>query len=176
MAFTTQDVNDEVRFLLGGLSTSTMDDTTLNKLIDNNISKYSTEDSDFCIVTYKSLLDALRYLIRQEDLQSGSSSSVVKRREKNNRREIEVQYSESSSSGYKTLLDDFLKHPEWVCEDLVDRLVPSGSVHIGGVSESEYDKVNNDKDSRNGYKTSVRKRYDQSTTESVRLRKNTWPW
>lgn len=173
MSFTTEEVNEDVRFKLGGLSVSVMTDLTLNKIIDGVIEagSYTYEDSDKCIVTFYSLIETLRYLILQQEMNSGGVGKTTRRREKNSRREIEVEYSEIGDTGYSKMLSYFMTHPEVICKSLVKTLCSRGPVYIGGTSKSEYDKVQSNKDSRDGYQAAVNKHFDKKTSDNIRYRK-----
>lgn len=157
MTVTVSAVNLEIRFLLGGLPTSTLSDEVLNQIIQRNIDKYGDTDDKFCIVTYQSLLDALQYLINKSAQGSGSVSggALIEREEVVGKKRIRVKYSPDASgapTGWEELYDKFLKDPTLVCDSLVDPTTTSvGSVIIGGVSNKEYERVKSNPDSRNGF-------------------------
>lgn len=158
MALIVAEINTEIRLLLGSLPTSTLSDDLLNLFIQNNIDEYGDLDENKCVVTYQALLDALRYLDRrsqQESASSGTSGAVNLREEMIGKRKIRVEYSDGSEGGKITtwgdILQDFLDDPSLVCTSLVDPTKKKALVIIGGVSQKEYDRVNNDTDSRNGY-------------------------
>ncbi len=156
MAFTITDVNEEIRFLLGDLSLSSISDENLNRIIQKSVDRHSLEDEDFCIVTYESLLASLQWLVNKEQATTGSGSGIIsKKREKVGDVEVQVEYTSSSSgepSGWENLLDKFNNDPTLVCESLA-YLAKSdlGYALFGGVSQKEYDRVNDNPDSRNGY-------------------------
>lgn len=156
MAFTIADVNEEIRFLLGDLAVSVISDDNLNRFIQRSVDNYSLEDEDFCIVTYESILSTLQWLINKESASSSSvGGDVVKKREKVGDVEIQLEYSQSTSTdstGWENLLDNFKNDPTIVCESLA-YLAKSdlGYVLFGGVSQKEYQRVKDNPDSRNGY-------------------------
>lgn len=145
MAFTVADINLEVRFNLGGLSTAVMSDVLMDDIINRDLVDHSLEDEDKCIVTYHSLLDVLRYLIRQGAAASGATGGgeIIERSEKNGGREAKVKYAAGTSSGdngYQTLLDDFLANPQYVCASLVTETTKkAGSVIFGGADHNAYE-------------------------------------
>lgn len=156
MAFTIADVNSEVRFLLGDLPTSAISDDNLNRFIQRSVDNHSLEDEDFCIVTYESILSTLQWLINKEQATSSTAGGALKKKkEKVGDVEIQVEYSESSSgdpTGWENLLEKFNTDPTLVCESLA-YLAKSdlGYALFGGVSQSEYKRVKDNPDSRNGY-------------------------
>jgi hypothetical protein len=154
MAIVVASVNSEVRYLLGGLTTSVMSDELLNFIIQRNIDQYGDADSNLCLVTYESLKEVLRYLINKDAAGSTGTSggALIKRVEEIGSRRIEVSYSADGSgtvNGWQSLLDFYTKHPEEVCISLKPT-TQSSTVIIGGVSQKEYDRVKNNTDSRNG--------------------------
>lgn len=158
MALIVSEINGEIRFLLGSLPTSILSDDILNKIIQRNIDKYGSEDDKACIVTYKSLLDALQYLINESAQGSGSISggALTERTEQVGKKKITVKYSPDASgapTGWEELYEKFLADPTLVCDSLVNPPTSSalGSVIIGGVSNKEYDRVKSDPDNRSGY-------------------------
>lgn len=156
MAFTIADVNEEIRFLLGDLSVSVISDENLNKIIQRSVDRHSLEDEDFCIVTYESILATLQWLINKEQANtSATGGELTKRKEKVGDVEIQLEYSESTSTestGWENLLDNFKNDPTIVCESLA-YLAKSdlGYALFGGVSQKEYHRVKDNPDSRNGY-------------------------
>jgi|TARA_A100001391_G_scaffold132462_1_gene91549 hypothetical protein len=157
MAFTNEQVVTEVKYFLGNPPETVIDDTTLTSIVERVMTRYNldyNEDSDFCKATYYSLLETLRWLIRKGNMESGSSDGVAAVKEKVGNTEISTTYKDSPSedTGWENLLQDYLSHPEYICEELKD-LALSGqpSVYFGGVSVSERDRVNNNPDSFNGW-------------------------
>lgn len=156
MAFTIADVNEEIRFLLGDLSVSVISDENLNKIIQRSVDNHSLEDEDFCVVTYESLLSTLQWLVNKEQATSSTAGgSISQKKEKVGDVEIQVSYTSSSSgepSGWENLIEKFNNDPTLVCESLA-YLAKSdlGYALFGGVSQKEYDRVNDNLDSRNGY-------------------------
>jgi hypothetical protein len=173
MAIVVAEVNARVRFLLGGADTTVISDATLNSIIDDCILSIGDADELFCEVVYCSLINTLRYLIREQQMNAGSTSNTTKRREKVGKREIELEFDtgyNTNNSGWQAMLDDYLLNPEYVCAELATS-TPTTGIHIGGVSETEYDRVNSDVDSRNAYQLSVRRKYGTSTSRVVRRRR-----
>jgi hypothetical protein len=161
MALDTAAININIRFLLGGLPTTTLSDEILNLIIDQNIAKYGDLDENECIVTYNALLDALRYLDRksqQEAASGGVSGAINVREEVIGKRKIRLEYSDGSQGGKVTtwgdILQDFLDDASLVCDSLVDTTKQKSLVIIGGVSQKEYDRVKSNPDSRNGWSMS----------------------
>jgi hypothetical protein len=157
MALVVATINADIRLLLGGLPTSTLSDEILDLFIQQNITKYGDDDANLCIVTYNSLLDALRYLDRksQQESASGGTSGAVKVREESiGNRRIKLEFTDGSQGGKATTWDDilldFLADPSLVCSSLIDPNKKKAPVIIGGVSQKEYDRVKNNTDSRNG--------------------------
>lgn len=144
--------------MLGGLSESVMPDVTLNKVIQRNIDKYGDEDENLCIVTYKSLLDTLQYLINAQAAGSAGSSggAVLSIEEEIGKRRIKKTFSDASNgidTGWEGLYAKYVSDPSLVCTSLVPE-GGSGLVIIGGTSQSQYDKVANNPDSKNGWSVS----------------------
>lgn len=160
MAFTVSDVNTSVRYFLGGIDEEVMTDEVMDYIINIYVDQYSLEDEDFCIVTYKSLIAVLRYLIRQEASDDGSTGSgeVTRRREKRGLQEVELQYDIQSSTSpngkttWQDILDDYLAHPEYVCASLINiDDAGKGIVIIGGVSQKEAERVESNPDRRTAW-------------------------
>lgn len=173
MTFTVADVRIEIRHLLGGLSTTVMDDPTMDLIIQREVDKLSLEDEDECLVTYNSLLAVLQYLINAQAADS-AGGKVLEREEKNGKRSAKIKFSKDGDSGWQDLYDKFLRSPELVCESLSNvSTTIGGVVSIGGTSEEEYARVNGRGDSRNGYQTSVRQAYNRVTARSIRRRRRT---
>lgn len=151
-------VAEEVRFLLGGLSTTVMSEEILDKLIQRNILEYGGEDDNFCIVTYQSLLDTLQYLLNAEaaGVATGTGGGILLEREETlGKRKIRVKYSDNttgSATGWQSIYDKYIKDPSLVCKSLITSGTPV--VIIGGTSQKQYDTVSNNPDSKNGWSVS----------------------
>lgn len=178
MAFTIEQVNTDIRYYLGGLPTSTLTDDILNDIITRTMTRNSLDfnvDSDYCKSVYYSLLESLRYLIRNNISSSAISGGgeIKSKMEKVGQIQIKTDYMEGSSaadSGWDDLYDDYLANPQYICEELADLAKSSfAGVYFGGVSQSEYDKVNNNQDSRNGW--DVETPYRKSIYSCLRQRK-----
>ncbi|AHK11537.1 hypothetical protein S140_130 [Shewanella sp. phage 1/40] len=150
-------ISEEIRFLLGGLSITIMPDVTLNKIVQRNIEKYGDVDENLCIVTYKSLLDTLQYLINAQAAGSAGSGggSVLSIEEEIGKRRIKKTFSDGSNgteTGWEGLYAKYVSDPSLVCQSLVpEGGSGSGLVIIGGTSQTQYDKVNSNPDTRNGW-------------------------
>ncbi|QZI87117.1 hypothetical protein MYOV085v1_p0095 [Vibrio phage 355E48.1] len=110
------ELNAFVRFTLGGLSTSVIDDPTLNQIIQNVLdSGLATTE---CQEKFYSVKQTLIYLDTKSatgSAETGASGAVKKRVEEVGKRRIEVQWETSGSSGtaasWSSVLEDFLKDP-----------------------------------------------------------------
>lgn len=155
MALVVSEINTSIRFHLGGLPTSVLSDEVLNLIIQTNIDKHGDLDENKCIVTYQSLLDALKYLIRKQITNGGGTAGNVKsRKERVGSRQIEVENFEGSAgdlSSFEDLYDFFIKNPQDICASLVDTTKKKAVVIVGGTSQKQYDKVADNPDSRNGW-------------------------
>lgn len=178
MAIIIAEVQAEIRFLLGGLPVNVLSDEILTDLIQRELDKTGDADELLCLVTYNSVLATLQYLDRR-DMQgsaaTGASGDLKKRSEKIGNREVKVEYETGSDGGtaasWASLYNDFLKHPEYVCASLLvtDPSISAASlVKIGGTSQTQYDKVNSNTDSRSGYALNVRDSYGLSAADRLR--------
>lgn len=144
---TDQEIIDRVRFLLGGISETILPDDIILLLI-----QMSDETTD-CEIVYDVLLESLLWLIRKALITSGSSGGVFKEREEQRgKTRIRVQYGDSSVANvidpWVYLYNDYIEHPEYVCESLVDILTTNGTyLYIGGVSKAKKDAVETNPDS-----------------------------
>lgn len=133
-----------IRFWLGDVSTSTISDDVLLIFVDNNITKYG--DTELCKITYYSTIDTLSWLIRKQKMNdgaTGSAGAVTRRREKNGRQEIEVEYQDGeTSTGWENVLSDLKAFPDSIgCNPFSDA-EPSatcGMVVIGGADINGYE-------------------------------------
>jgi len=144
---TTEEMIAYIRVVLGDLSTATISDATITLFI-NKWSKYydypNDSSKEFWVI-YKACLDCLAFLIAKAGTTSGSSASG--RREKRGNEEIEVTFSDGSSimQGYQDLLDFLQSNPEYIDPSLGST---ANALIIGGVSQTEYNRVKSDPDSR----------------------------
>lgn len=155
---TVSELNDFVRFVLGGLSTTVLDDATLNQIIQNVLdSGLATTE---CQEKYYSVKQTLIYLDTKSAAGSAGtvgSGAVSKRKEQVGKRIVEVTFdtgTEGTASSWSSVLDDFLADPQsyLLCNPFPSGTTNnSGSVIIGGVSQKQYDKVATNSDSRNGW-------------------------
>ena len=157
MAFTNEQVIVEIRYFLGDVDQTTISDETLNTIITRVMLRYNLtyEDGDFCKTVYYSLIETLRYLIRQDAVSDAQSGGDLKSfTEKVGGVTITEQYSEGTStlSGWDSLLQQYLSDPSIICEELADLAVSTyAPVLFGGVSKKERDRVNSNPDSFNGW-------------------------
>jgi hypothetical protein len=111
----TEEIRTYIRQWLAEVSTSVLSDDVMDIFITNNISTYV---DNLCKITYYSTVDCLKWLIRKQAVAegtSGAAGAATKRREKNSRREIEVEYSSSGSSyGWQKILDDLFDNPSTI--------------------------------------------------------------
>lgn len=157
MAFTNEQVIVEIRYFLGSVDQATISDETLNLIITRTMTRYNLtyDDSDFCKTVYYSLIETLRYLIRQDtanDAQAGGDLKSVT--EKVGGVSITEQYADSTSvlKGWDNLLQQYLSDPSIICEELSDLAVSTfAPVLFGGVSKKERDRVKSNPDSFNGW-------------------------
>lgn len=167
MAIDVNAVIDRVLFLMGDPDDCTVPVDIVDQIAQDCIAKIGDEDDNFCEVVYCTLIETLRWLInRERSSSSNQSGAVKKRREKRGNTEIEEQYSDSGSAngygGWDDMLNDYLTDPTLVCAELASESA-NNLIIIGGVSQSEYDRVNTDSDKRNGYMQKNSRRYNYST-------------
>lgn len=168
---TDQEIIDKVLFLLGNPPSGVISQETIDMILQECKTNLGVDATD-CDLTYCTLIDSLRYLIRNSQMKSGSLGSEVYRREKVGQREIQVQHStEGTSSGWEDMLIDYQHHPEYVCPSLkAERTL--NLVLIGGVSQKEYERVQSETDSRSAYFLNVGSKYNRRISRSVRRRSN----
>jgi hypothetical protein len=134
-----QSHEDYARFWLGNLSETQMSSADMQVLIAMNIGKYG---EDNCKIAYYSMLDILRWLIREGAKGSAGSagSGAVKLREESiGRRKIREEFDTSgtsaTSSGFDKVLEDLLANPSTIGCNPIDSGSGgdgnSGSVIIG---------------------------------------------
>lgn len=147
------DINSDVRFILGGLSTDDLSDTILTIIQEKCIDKYEDSQIYNCDVTYCTLLDSLKYLIREAWNSTGSETvgDTKKTSEKEGNVSYEDEYyeSEDSSSGWQKLYDYFIENPAEVCDCLEEgRGNTFGLVSIGGTQQDQYLKTESNPNSK----------------------------
>lgn len=136
---TDEEILALVRYLIGDLPTELVSDATLLFILNRN--RLSTD----CETVYATLLETLLYLDRTNTVVSSGTGSITSRRERRGRTEIEVKYEESSSSStnsWRSLYDDYVAHPEWVCSELAKTELDGSYYYIGGVSKTDRDAIN----------------------------------
>jgi hypothetical protein len=153
-------VKENALFYIDGYDTDDLSDTTINIIIEKCINRFEDNETYECDITYCTLLECLKYLIRKSWVEEGSDSVGVltKIREKEANVESEVNYAiasdTTSETGYKKLYDYFLKNPDEICSCLAPTYLGSfGLIAIGGTKQSQYNIVNSNPDSRNVYDT-----------------------
>ncbi|AUR84690.1 head completion adaptor [Vibrio phage 1.063.O._10N.261.45.C7] len=177
MALDPQQIADRVRFLLGDPSEEIISEELLLQIVNDCITVIGNEDENYCKVVQCALFEALRYLIRKYQVGDGAASGVKKRKEKIGQREVEVEYQNivdvQSASGWQQMYDDYKRNPEWICKELAGT-AGKYLVTIGGTSQEEYDRVNGDTDSRNGWEVETKTKYSfrNSRKQSLRLQRS----
>ena len=153
------DISEYIRFWLGNIGENIITEVDLLRLIQMVIDR----DDSFtgCDVTYYSTVEVLKFLIRVgEKGSSGTAGSgeIKSRKEKVGAVEVTTSYETSSAaaaaSGWDRVLEDLLNNSSSIgCAITTSEQAGgrTGSVMIGGVSQAEVDRVNNDPDSKNGY-------------------------
>lgn len=142
-------VKERVRFYLSGITEEDLPDLLLSVIIENCILKYEDSQVYEDDVTYCSLMESLKYLIKQSWLESGSESSggLKRRKEKEGGVEYENEYhadSSGSSSGWEKLYDYYLKNPSDVAPCLEEgKGNVFGLISIGGTKQDKYIEVEN---------------------------------
>lgn len=150
-------VKADVRFLMGGVDEATVSDALLTQILEDCITTYGDDDTFECEITYCTLMNTLKYLIRQSWLNDGSDSlgSVKRKKEKEGNVTYEDEYytSESGSgggSGWEKMYQYFLKNPAEVCPSLeIERSGAFGLVSIGGTQQDKYVETENNCNNRN---------------------------
>ena len=153
------DISEYIRFWLGNIGENIITDADLLRLIQMVIDR----DDSFtgCDVTYYSTVEVLKFLIRVGEKGSAGtvgSGEVKSRKEKIGAVEVTTSYdvgtSSSAASGWDRVLEDLLNNSSSIGCAITDPEqagASTGSVMIGGVSQAEVARVNNDPDSKNGY-------------------------
>lgn len=154
------EVNEYLRFWLGNVGTSLISDNDLNRIIQMVIDR--NPEYTGCDVTYYSAVEVLKFLIRVD--QKGStgtvgSGEIKSRKEKIGNVEVTTSYDTSGTSstvsGWDRVLEDLLGNSSSIgCAITTGGAggaTSTGSVLIGGVSQAEIERVNNNPDSKNGY-------------------------
>ena len=146
MAFTIDQVKVDVRYYLGGIPETTLSDTLLEDIINRTMTRYGLDfnvDDDYCKTVYYSILETLKYLIRENISSSASTGGgeIKSRSEKVGDISVKTEYTDgtdASESRWDTLYDYYLANPTDVCEDLADLAKSSfATVYFGDVSNKE---------------------------------------
>lgn len=156
MALDPNAISERVRFLLGNPSEAILPEEILLQIINECIAEIGDDDELYCEVVQCSLMNTLRYLIRQSQIPSSPNGGTVKRRkERRGRTEIEEEYQSGSSvtNGWQDMYDDYLQHPEWICDSLAPDLTNRnfGKVTIGGVRKDIVKGIKKDPNSNTAY-------------------------
>ena len=179
MAFTIDQVKVDVRYYLGGIPETTLSDTLLEDIINRTMTRYGLDfniDDDYCKTVYYSILETLKYLIRENISSSASTGGgeIKSRSEKVGDISVKTEYTDgtdASESGWDTLYDYYLANPTDICEELADLAKSSfATVYFGDVSNKEVDRVNSDQDSRDGW--DVQTPYRESVYSCLRKKRN----
>lgn len=126
MTISVEQVNDDVRALLGGIDQTIVDDNTLNKLIQRNIDKYGDQDESLCEVVYYTILDLTNHLAVAAAVDSatnGGSGAISSKREKEGSVEVETKYdtgNTTTTSSWEDIRQMFINDPTLVCDSLQD--------------------------------------------------------
>lgn len=165
-----EEVKERVRFLLGDVSTSVLSEATLDMILDDCINEYGDDDTYLCEITYCTLLESLRYLIRKNQAESGVLGQQRRRKEVRGKTTIEVEYGDSTdyvTSGWQEMYTDYINHPEYVCDSLKSDTYVS-LVKIGGVRQDEYLNIEGNLNSRSGWDVESRSKFGSLRTERRR--------
>ena len=132
-----------VRFGLGNTTNALVTDELIGQLIDIEVAKYGDFQIYWCDITYEVLLGLIDFLILNELASKGSSTGAeIRRKESRGDREIEIQYSDgtTSDSGWEQLKDYWFTHPHEICDCLSPDVSnsPYGLIKIGGTSQTDY--------------------------------------
>lgn len=143
-----ESIKTKIRFLVGGLTTEDLSDATLSYILDECIVVYTDDQEFLCEITYCTLLNSLKYLIKQSWVEGGGNvGDVTRKREKEGGVEYEESYSTSysDSSGWEKLYEYFRDNPKEVCISLQTERNKNtvGMISIGGTRKDEYDKIEN---------------------------------
>lgn len=177
MSLDIDNIEERVRFLLGNPSEDIISSEVLQGIITNCINSIGDEDENYCEVVQCSLMETLRFLIRQAQIPTSSDGNTLKRRkEKRSNTEIEVEYqtvsSSDLSSGWEAMYEDYQLHPEWICEELAKDSNAKYIVTIGGVRQDESRRVKRDPNSKSAYDTPrVNRKFWKTSTRSYYNRK-----
>ena len=164
---TVAELNTFVRFYLGNLPTTTIDDTTLNFIIQMVLDSGVAEND--CQEKYYSTLETLRWLDRKELQEKGSdgvTGALVSQREKEGGVEYENKYSTPShtdSTSWQALIDNLTNDTSSIgCTPFTLDDVKS-VVIIGGADV-------------NGYERSYETRKSWSETSYNSKTSGNYPW
>lgn len=168
MAIDTVALEAEARFLMGSLPVEVLSSETMQFIINKGISVYSDADEDYCLVLQYTIINSLKYLIRQQAVDNASNNvygNITSIEEEEGDVRKKETYSTSTAytlSSWDDLLDYFLKNPQEICESL-GKLDGSGIVIVGDGDV-------------NGSTAAIRSRnrIDESAYNEKRL--NRYPW
>lgn len=169
-------LNEFVRFVLGGLSTTVLDDVTLDKIIQSVLdSGLATTE---CQEKFYSVRQTLIYLdtkYSSEVAGNGGSGALSKRVEVVGKKRVEVTFdngSPTSQSSWASILDDFLRNPQnyLMCVPFPFDDSTKGLVLIGGVNMDSYIANLDDPTTRNGFDINVNQVIDRRPTARERRR------
>lgn len=142
---TITELNEFVRFTLGGLSTSVIDDLTLDQIIQNVLDAgLATTDCQEKFYAVKQTLIYLDTKVAAGSAGTGASGAVKKRVEEIGKRRVEIQWETSGDSGsaasWASVLEDFLKDPfsYLLCEPFPSTGAEASGSIIIGVQNDKY--------------------------------------
>ena len=150
-----EDINNYIRFWLGGVTEDTISNETLDFIIQMVIDR----DPEYtgCDVVYYSTIEVLRWLGRKQDTGAGiGTGEITSTKEKVGEVEVTNTYNtggnSSGVSGWNGVLEDLLSDPNSIgCAITTSGNVKVSEVIIGGVSHKEYNKVKCDPDAKSGW-------------------------
>tara|TARA_R100001594_G_scaffold144424_1_gene193465 strand:- start:45 stop:536 length:492 start_codon:yes stop_codon:yes gene_type:complete len=154
MTISVNEVIKDIRAITG-VTSETISDEDLTRIVQRNINKYGDDDKYLCEVTYYSILDMLKHLTvisAVDQASSGGSGSVSSRKEREGNVEIEVRYETSknntSSNSWEDIYQMFLDDPSLVCDSLEPKKVIKDGIPVINSGKNRY-----------GVKTPYRKTY-----------------
>ena len=130
-----------IRFWLGNITTNVISESDLLSIINNTILIYP---DSICKSTYFSTVEVLRWLIRSNSSDIGSSDvsgGITKREEKNGNKSIKIEYQDTDNDiiGWEKTLEDLLEDPRSIgCDPFSDQDPKINNVIIGGADINGY--------------------------------------
>ena len=143
---TEEEIINLVRLVMGNPAESVLPTTIIQLYVEQYQILYP--DSD-CKVLYNTILSCYQWLIGQSSV---GSSGGGKRREKNGKREVEIE-GYNKSGDWKAALSNFLKNPSQLLPQCAVEFGENkglGRVIVGGVNEDLINSINDDPNRRTG--------------------------